>query len=73
VPADLDAVLALIDHRRDQLLAQALAVGETVYSEKPKAFRRRMRRCWRSGRARQRAQSPDPGELAEATRAVGVA
>jgi CHAD domain-containing protein len=73
VPADLDAVLALIDHRREQLLGQALAVGETVYSEKPKAFRRRMRRCWRAGRARQRTQSPDPSELAEATRAVGVA
>jgi CHAD domain-containing protein len=72
VPADLDAVLALVDHRREQLLAQAIAVGESVYAEKPKAFGRRMRRCWRAGRARQRAQSPDPGELADATRAVGV-
>jgi CHAD domain-containing protein len=73
VPADLDALLALIDHRRKQLQQQALAVGEIVYAEKPKAFRRRVHRSWRAGRSREHARSPDPVELADATRVAAVA
>src|SRR5205823_9137299 len=33
VPADLEAVLGLIDHRREQLQAQAIVAGERVYAE----------------------------------------
>jgi CHAD domain-containing protein len=71
VAADLDAVLALIDHRREQLQARALLLGQRVYAEGPKAFTRRMRRCWHAGRAQARiARETDPAELAEAARAV---
>jgi CHAD domain-containing protein len=48
---DLDAVVELIDHRREQLQAQALLVGALLYAEPPKAFRRRLHRYWRTSRA----------------------
>jgi CHAD domain-containing protein len=71
VAADLDAVIALIDHRRNELQTEAIHIGERVYVEKPKAFRRRMRGCWVSGRAVARAPfDHDPAELAQATRAA---
>jgi CHAD domain-containing protein len=54
-PVDVDAIIELIDHRRDQLQAEALRVGERVYAEPPKAFRRRMHRYWQATR---HAQSP---------------
>jgi CHAD domain-containing protein len=74
VPADLDAVLGLIDHRREQLQAQAIHVGERVYAENPSAFRRRIQRCWRAGRSQARAaQSRDPGQAADATRSRSLA
>ena len=70
VPADVDAVLGLLDHRRSQLQAQAVALGERVYAERPKPFVRRLRACWRAGRAHQReSEQRDPAELAEVTRA----
>jgi hypothetical protein len=47
----MDALLGLIDHRREQLLAEAILAGERVYAERPKAFARRVRRCWYAGRA----------------------
>jgi CHAD domain-containing protein len=53
VPADLDALLGLIDHRRDQLQDAAMLAGERVYAERPKAFTRRLRHCWHAGQARQ--------------------
>lgn len=66
---DLDAVLKLIDHRRAELQAEASHVGKRVYAEKPKAFQRRMRRAWKSGRALARApQDQHPAQLAAATR-----
>ena len=68
-PADLDAIVALIDHRRRELQAEALHLGGRIYAEKPKAFVRRMERAWAAGRARAAAQSEDhPSELAAATR-----
>jgi CHAD domain-containing protein len=71
VPADLDAVLGLIDVRRDQLQTQALHVGERVYAEKPSAFRRRIHTCWRAGRSQARAaRSRDPSQVADATRSL---
>jgi CHAD domain-containing protein len=45
---DLDAVIELIDHRREQLQAEAFRVGARVYAERPKAFRRRLRRYWKA-------------------------
>jgi len=50
VPVDVDAVIELIDHRRDQLQTEAMQVGERLYAERPKAFRRRMRRYWKATR-----------------------
>jgi CHAD domain-containing protein len=52
---DVDAVIALIDHRREQLQAQALRIGERLYAESPKAFARRMHRYWKASRSRRRA------------------
>jgi CHAD domain-containing protein len=51
VAADVDALLGLIDHRREQLQAEAMLAGERVYAERPKAFTRRVHRCWHAGRA----------------------
>jgi CHAD domain-containing protein len=51
VAVDLDAVVGLIDHRRAELQTEAIHIGERVYAEKPKAFRRRMKRAWNAGRA----------------------
>jgi CHAD domain-containing protein len=71
VAVDLAAMIALIDHRRAELQAEALHIGERVYAEKPKAFGRRMRRSWLAGRAFAHAPfEQDPAELAQATRAV---
>lgn len=71
VAVDLDALIALIDHRRGELQTEAVHLGSRVYGEKPKAFRRRMRRSWAAGRAVARAPfEQDPAELAQATRAV---
>jgi CHAD domain-containing protein len=38
-----EAVLGLIDERRDELLARIRVLGRRVYAEKPKAFERRLR------------------------------
>ncbi|MFZ0042997.1 MAG: CHAD domain-containing protein [Solirubrobacteraceae bacterium] len=75
VAADLDAVLGLLDHRREQLQSEAMHVGAQVYAESPKAFAKRMHRSWRAGRARAMAQAAhdDPGDLAQVTRAVAAA
>ena len=69
IPADVDAVLGLIEYRRRELGTEAFFLGERVYAESPKAFARRMRRYWKAWRAETRtAQSLPPGELAHATR-----
>ena len=69
VPADVDAVVNLLDHRRAELQAQALHTGARIYSESPKAFRRRMQRTWTAGRALARTPvERDPAALAAATR-----
>lgn len=69
VPVDVDAVVALLDHRRDELQAEAFAIGDRLYAESPKAFRRRMRRSWKAGRGLARApRRQHPAELAVATR-----
>jgi CHAD domain-containing protein len=69
-PVDLDALIALIDHRRDELQTQALHLGPRIYHEAPKRFIRRMRSGWRSGRVAARAsRARHPAEIAEAVRA----
>jgi len=66
---DLDAVVGLIDHRRAELQSDAAHIGERVYAETPKAFRRRMKRSWKAGRATAQAvREHDPAELATVTR-----
>lgn len=42
---------AAIEKRQEDLLDRALAIGERLYAEKPKAFRRRIKRYWRAWRA----------------------
>lgn len=70
---DVDAVISLIDHRRSELQTEAIELGRRVYAERPKAFGRRMRRCWKAGRATAHVVSAqDPAELAHATRSPRV-
>jgi CHAD domain-containing protein len=70
---DLDAVLGLLDHRRDELQAWAMPLGDRVYAERPKAFRRRIHACWRAGRRQMReARRRQPAGLADATRAAAA-
>ncbi len=69
VPADVDAVVKLLDLRREELQTEAIHLGERVYAESPKAFQRRMKRWWSAGRAL--AFEPveaRPAEVAAATR-----
>ena len=47
---DVDAVLALIDHRRDQLQAEAMVLGKRLYAEPPNVFVARMHRYWSASR-----------------------
>jgi CHAD domain-containing protein len=73
LPVDVEAVIVLLDHRREQLQAQAKLLGDRLYVEKPKAFRRRIRAYWKAWRAQSRnAASEHPAELAELTRQPAV-
>ena len=68
-PVDVDAVVTLIDRRRDELQIEALGTGRRLYAERPAAFGRRMRRAFKAGRTV--ATTPferRPRELAAATR-----
>ena len=47
---DVDAVIELIDHRREQLQADAMRLGRRVYAERPQALRRRLHRYWKASR-----------------------
>lgn len=47
---DIDAVIELIDHRREQLQAEAMRVGERIYAERPKTFVRRIHSYWNASR-----------------------
>ena len=68
-PVDLRAVVELIDHRRRELQNEAMALGERVYADPPKTFRRRMRRSWKAGRALAAApRESQPAQLAAAVR-----
>jgi CHAD domain-containing protein len=66
---DLDALVGVIDFRRGELQGEARAIGERVYCESPKAFRRRMCASWKAGRDLARApQEQHPAQLAAAAR-----
>ena len=45
-----ESLRTLIEARQASLLAEALAAGERIYAEKPKAFGRRMHAYWRAWR-----------------------
>ena len=69
----LDAVLELIDRRREQLQAQALRIGERLYAESPTVFVHRMHRYWKAshlGRSPVRAQAAN--RLARTARCGGA-
>jgi CHAD domain-containing protein len=46
----LEKLLASISERQDDLAAQAVALGERLYAEKPKAFAKRVGLYWRAWR-----------------------
>ena len=74
LPVDLEPLRGLIDYRRARLEAEAFAVGERLYAEKPKAFRRRLRRAWRAGRSLGSvSRHGHPTDLAALTRAPSAA
>jgi CHAD domain-containing protein len=54
---DVDAVLALIDHRREQLQAEAVRLGQRLYAERPKAFVARMHSYWKASRPQAAART----------------
>jgi CHAD domain-containing protein len=51
IPADLEPLLGVIDHRRGQLHKEAFLLGQRLYAERPKAFLRRLHRYWKAWRA----------------------
>jgi CHAD domain-containing protein len=57
VPADLDPLIAVIDRRRAELVAEAQGLGRRLYAERPSAFERRMKALWRAWRPRNSAAS----------------
>jgi CHAD domain-containing protein len=64
IPADLDSVLILIDHRREQLQSEAWVLGARLYAERDKAFLRRIRSYWKVWHAEGAAESaPAPVQL----------
>jgi len=66
---DVEAVLALIEHRRDELQREAFALGARLFAERPGSFRRRMHRSWKAGRAAARVPFESrPASLAAAVR-----
>jgi len=47
---DPEAIAALIARRQDELLGQAVSIGERLYAEKPKAFAKRIGAYWKAAR-----------------------
>ncbi len=71
VAVDTDPLLRLAGYRRKELQTEALHLGQRLYAERTNAFGRRMRRCWRAGRAEARASyERRPAEL---TRSLSAA
>jgi CHAD domain-containing protein len=62
--AEVEAMLELLDARREQLRQEALRLGRRVYAERPKAFVRRHRayaRAWEAEREREGAPATPAG------------
>jgi CHAD domain-containing protein len=57
VKIDVGEVLELVEHRREQLQAEAITLGERLYAERPKAFVARMHRYWKASRPRTAASA----------------
>jgi CHAD domain-containing protein len=75
IPVDVDSVITLIDHRRDQLEAEAMLVGARLYAEKPGAFMRRMHRYWKASQSHTQAEAGEthrPVHLPGRTRAAAA-
>jgi CHAD domain-containing protein len=47
---DPEAIAALIARRQEELLGRAVAIGERLYAEKPKAFGKRIGEYWKAAR-----------------------
>lgn len=47
--ADVDSLLPLIEHRREELQAEAWEIGRRLYVEKPRRFERRLYTLWQAG------------------------
>jgi CHAD domain-containing protein len=58
IPVDLESVIALIDHRREQLQTDAMRVGARLYAETPKALHHRIRSYWTVWRSPVQQTSP---------------
>jgi CHAD domain-containing protein len=50
-PAARPVLVAAIEQRQEELAAAAFEQGETLYAQRPKAFRRGLRRGWKNWRA----------------------
>jgi CHAD domain-containing protein len=47
----VETLLALIDHRREELQQEALALGQRVYLDRPSEFAKRIRGYWKAWRS----------------------
>jgi CYTH domain-containing protein/CHAD domain-containing protein len=61
IVAERDAIRALIERRQEELLDQALGLGERLYAEKPKHYRRRLHAYWRIWRPDSALADSGPG------------
>ena len=69
VPADLEPLRGLIEHRGAELHDEAFALGDRVFAERPKRFCQRIERYWLAWRSAFEANAEHhPVELAQATR-----
>jgi CHAD domain-containing protein len=59
VPLDPAPLLELVGERRVELLAAARHLGSLIYAERPKAFRRRIRRVLQAARAAEAVEAVD--------------
>jgi CHAD domain-containing protein len=66
VPADLEPLIAYIDGRRADILAQARSTGNRVYADKPDAFERRHAAYLEAARADRVAPAPAVAPAADA-------
>lgn len=61
VAASIDELLALVDHRRGELQAQARRLAARLYAEKPAAFERRIEQLVAAAAADARDETPAAG------------